>query len=271
MSWDDVVVDKPYSREGENPPCLHRNPKPSWKKCEQQALTHLYVVPSYSQVPPMACRLSRKKMKYRQRMARHAEVGDQLLLSLEDSPESLEELFGGPLAQFIKLSAADSGLDPSQTQDLLVKLMHPLFLKAKAEVSKADNPNWKQAMSGPFTEEFWKAAVKECCTLEGIDAWEIVDQPLCAKILDIIWAFKIKQFPDGLIKGFKGRICARGDQQEEGDDFFETYAPVVQWTTICLMLILEVLLELKSKQGDVTAAFLMHCLDQTSISTVRCY
>ncbi len=33
-------------------------------------------------------------------MARRAEVGDQFLLSLEDSPESLEELFGGPLAQF---------------------------------------------------------------------------------------------------------------------------------------------------------------------------
>ncbi len=108
-------------------------------------------------------------------MAQRAEVGDQFLLSLEDSPESLEELFGGPLAQFIKLSAADSGLDPSQTQDLLVKLLHPLFLKAKAEASKADNPNWKQAMSGPFAEEFWKAAVKEYRMLEGMDAWEIID------------------------------------------------------------------------------------------------
>ncbi len=71
-------------------------------------------------------------------MAQRAEVGDQLLLSLEDSPESLEEPFSGPLAQFIKLSAADSGLDPSQTQDLLVKLVHPFFLKTKAEASKAD-------------------------------------------------------------------------------------------------------------------------------------
>ncbi len=119
----------------------------------------------------------------------------------------LRSFFDGPLAQFIKLSAADSGLDPSQTQDLLVKLVHPLFLKAKAEASKADNPSWKQAMSGPFADEFWKAAVKEYRTLEGMDAWEIVDRPLCAKILDIISAFKIQQFPDGMIKGFKGLIC----------------------------------------------------------------
>eukprot|EP00804_Cyclotella_cryptica_P010681 CCRYP_005472-RA/>CCRYP_005472-RA protein AED:0.35 eAED:0.35 QI:0/0/0/1/0/0/2/0/122 len=33
------------------------------------------------------------------------------------------------------------------------------------------------------------------------------------------------------------------------------YAPVVQWTTIRLMLILEVLLGLKSKQGNITAVF----------------
>jgi hypothetical protein len=78
-------------------------------------------------------------------MAQRAEVGDQFLLSLEDSHESLEDLFCGPLAQFINFSAADSGLDPSQTQDLLLKLVHPLFLKAKAEASKADNLNWKQA------------------------------------------------------------------------------------------------------------------------------
>ena len=44
--------------------------------------------------------------------------------------------------------------------------------------------------------------------------------------------------------------------QLEGIDFFETYAPVVQYTTVRLMLILEVLLGLKSRQGDVTAASL---------------
>jgi hypothetical protein len=86
-------------------------------------------------------------------MAQHAEVGDQFLLSLEDSPESLDELFGGPVAQFIKLSAADSRLGPSQTQNLFVELVHLLFLKAKAK-SNADNPNCKQAMSGPFADEF---------------------------------------------------------------------------------------------------------------------
>ena len=149
-------------------------------------------------------------------------------------------------------------MDLSQISNLLVKMVHPLFLKlkVKAKASKHDNPSWKQAMGGQFAAEFWKAAVKEYQTLKGMDAWEVVDCPLHTKVLDIIWAFKIKHFPDGLIKGFKGCICARGDQQVEGVDFFETYAPVVQWTTIHLMLFHEVLLGLKLKQGDVTAAFL---------------
>jgi hypothetical protein len=30
-------------------------------------------------------------------------------------------------------------------------------------------------MSGQFADEFWKAAAKEYHTLEGMDAWEIVD------------------------------------------------------------------------------------------------
>ena len=61
-----------------------------------------------------------------------------------------------------------------------------------------------------------------------------------------------------LSRSLKLAFCARGDQQRKGIDYFETYAPVVQWTTVRLMLILEVevLLKLKSKQGDITAAFL---------------
>jgi hypothetical protein len=38
--------------------------------------------------------------------------------------------------------------------------------------------------------------------------------------------------------------------------FFETYAPMIQWTTIRLMFVLEILLGLKPMQGNFTCAFL---------------
>ena len=77
-------------------------------------------------------------------------------------------------------------------------------------------------------------------------AWEIVYQYDSMNVIDPTWDFKFKCYPDGLIKKFKNQFCARGDQNLEGIIIFETYAPVVQWKTVQLMFILEVLPGLKS-------------------------
>ena len=174
---------------------------------------------------------------------------------------SVEDILASPLAKFIHLSANHCGYEGTVTE-LVTNWVHPLFLKAKAEASKLDNPNWNQAMNGEFAPEFWDACKVEINTLEGMGAWKVVKKTAEMNVLRSTWAFKIKRYPDGLIKKFKARFCARGDMQIEGVDFFETYAPVVQWTTVRLMLILEVLLDLKSKQGDVTAAFLHSDLEE---------
>ena len=52
-----------------------------------------------------------------------------------------------------------------------------------------------------------------------------------------------------MINILKSRFFASGDQKLEGVNFFETYYPIVQWTNIPIILILDVLLGLKSKQG----------------------
>ena len=129
--------------------------------------------------------------------------------------------------------------------------MHPLFLKAKAAASQEDNPNWRQAMNGNFANEYWEAAVTDIETPESMHGWEVVQLESEMNILKSTWASKLKRYPDGLIKNFKARFCARGDMQLEGINFFETYAPVVQWNTVRLMLILEILLGLKSNQGEL--------------------
>ena len=61
-----------------------------------------------------------------------------------------------------------------------------------------------------------------------MEAWEVVDREEGMNVIDFIWAFKLQRLPDGLIKKYKACFCARGDQQLDGIDFFETYAPVVQ-------------------------------------------
>jgi len=48
----------------------------------------------------------------------------------------------------------------------------------------------------------------------------------------------------------------------EGVNFFETFAPIVNWTTVRLMLILSLVLGLSTKQVDYTAAFVHAPIDK---------
>ena len=73
--------------------------------------------------------------------------------------------------------------------------------------------------------------------------------------------YKVKCYPDGRVKKLKASLCVRGDQQIEGLDYFETYAPVVQWSTIRTQIILSVALKWKSKQVDYELAFLHAALE----------
>ena len=97
-----------------------------------------------------------------------------------------------PLSKFIHFAAMDCGYKGTR-RNLVVNWIHPLFLKAKSEASKEDNPNWWQAMNGPFKVEFWEAAMREVKTLEDMDAWEVVDRTEDMNVLAGTWAFKIKQ------------------------------------------------------------------------------
>ncbi len=86
--------------------------------------------------------------------------------------------------------------------------------------------------------------------------WDLVERLPEMNVLPSTWAFKIKRFPDGSVKKFKARFCARGDRQKEGIDFFETWAPVVQWSIIRIVMVLVATLNLHSVQCDITAAFI---------------
>ena len=100
---------------------------------------------------------------------------------------------------------------------------------------------------------------EELDSLMSMQAFEVVSCPTNLKkgdnIFDITWAFKRKRFPDGSIKKLKARLCARGDQQREGVDQMDTYAPVVSWITVRMLLILSCVLGLKMQQVDYTLAF----------------
>jgi Reverse transcriptase (RNA-dependent DNA polymerase) len=74
-------------------------------------------------------------------------------------------------------------------------------------------------------------------------------------VLKSTWVFKLKRLPDGTPHQYKAQFCVRGDLQIEGIDFFETYAPVVQWSTICMLLVSILTEGWTTQQVDYTNAF----------------
>lgn len=142
-----------------------------------------------------------------------------------------------------------------------VEYLHPLALAARANAD--DNPTWEIAMNGPDRAGYWKAMEVEYFTLESeMDFWDVIEREEWMNVLPSNWAFRCKQFPDGTVRKLKARFCVRGDKQREGIDFFDTYAPVVNWQTVRLMLILSITLGLATKQLDYTAAFVHAPIDK---------
>ena len=85
----------------------------------------------------------------------------------------MEELKKIPLVKFINFSANDYGYSGC-TKDLIVNLVHPLFLQTKAAARKEDNPNCRKAMDGSFVDEYLKTAVTQVESLEAMNSGEVV-------------------------------------------------------------------------------------------------
>ena len=122
---------------------------------------------------------------------------------------------------------------------------------------KEDNPDlfsYDQAMNSEHRNEWINAAAKEIKQLEDLDCWdEIPLEKAKSKVLPGTWVFKVKRAPDGSFKKFKARYCIRGDLQE-GD--FDTFAPVVQFSSVRILLVWSLLLNWTTCSIDFSNAFI---------------
>jgi hypothetical protein len=137
----------------------------------------------------------------------------------------------------------------------IMDIIDPRVYASKASKPDADMPTFQQAMNGPDATEYLNAMKLEIQTLKSQNTWVTVDRPKDKSVLKSTWAFKLKRLPDGTAYRHKARFCARGDMQIEGVDFFETYAPVVMWSTIRLLLSTVLTEGWTTRQVDYTNAF----------------
>ncbi len=87
------------------------------------------------------------------------------------------------------------------------------------------------------------------------------DMPENTKTIMSIWSFKRKRYPDGMLNKHKARLCTHGGMQTWGTNYWETYAPVVNWASVHLLLAVAKIHGLPLKNINFVLAFLQADLE----------
>ena len=122
---------------------------------------------------------------------------------------------------------------------------------------------WKEALKRQDADAWIEAAQREREALERYDTWSIVDRPKRTKVLPHLLVYKVKRDKNGEIDKYKVRCVARGDLQKSGVDFVETFAPVVSFSTIRILVAIAASRGYKLMQMDVRSAYLNGKLNET--------
>jgi hypothetical protein len=112
--------------------------------------------------------------------------------------------------------------------------------------------------------DFVNAMEKEIDDHVRRDHWEIIPRsmmPKDMKTIMSIWSFKRKSLPDGTLNKHKARLCAHGGMQQWGVNYWETYAPVVNWISVRFLLIISEIIGLETKTLNFVLAFPQADLD----------
>ncbi|KAF3684151.1 putative ribonuclease H protein-like [Capsicum annuum] len=98
-------------------------------------------------------------------------------------------------------------------------------------------------------------------SLEKNNTWMLTDLPAGNRALLNKWVFRIKAEPNGK-RRFKARLVVKGYSQRKGIDYDEIFSPVVELTTIRILLSIVTSENLHLEQMDVKTAFLYGDLDK---------
>ena len=138
-------------------------------------------------------------------------------------------------------------------------------------IAFVESSTYQEAIAESYLR-LWKQAIQEelVAHLKN-ETWTIVNRPANKSCIDSRWIFKVQEAKtDGGRGGprFKARLCATGFRQEKDVDYQETFALVVRYGTIRLMLAYAAHEEKEIMQFDVKTAFLYEKLTEETYMEV---
>ncbi|KAK3270667.1 hypothetical protein CYMTET_20947 [Cymbomonas tetramitiformis] len=113
----------------------------------------------------------------------------------------------------------------------------------------------KQAMGAPDADEWMEAIQTELEALvtvkQALMMMDMEDVPPGVRLLDMSLVLKVKLDKHRQLQKRKARVCVRGNKQEYGVDYFDTFAPCTQLSSVRLVIILALNLGLDVYHMDV--------------------
>ena len=81
---------------------------------------------------------------------------------------------------------------------------------------------------------------KELGSLSANEVWDLVELPEGRRIVGSKWVFRTKKDANGAVERYKARLVAQGCSQKYGQDYDETFSPVVRFESIRIVIALAV-------------------------------
>ena len=141
--------------------------------------------------------------------------------------------------------------------------MNELCHQVKSYTTSNEAYKYKQMLQEKDCKDLFNAMLEEIEVHEKHKHWTLInrnDMPTGAKTIMAIWSFKRKRYPDGSLNKHKARLCTRGGQKNWSQDYWDTYAPVVTWASVRLLLIVAKIHQMDSKSIDFVLTFLQEDL-----------
>jgi len=143
-----------------------------------------------------------------------------------------------------------------KTLEMEERMRNPVAFAAEM---MGDIMYFHQAMRQPDSDRFVDALVKEINAHVDHENWEVVtmdEKPEDEELIPAVWAMRRKRnLVTNEITKYKARLNIHGGKQTLGENYWETYAPVVTWFAIRLLIICGIILGWSLRQVDFVMAY----------------
>jgi len=134
---------------------------------------------------------------------------------------------------------------------------------ATTKTRRIHEPNsWAEIMRSPYRAQWIAARDAEFQAMMDRGVWELVDLPPGRKALTPKWVHTVKYDANGDVDRFKARLVIKGFLQVAGQDFVDTFAPVLRLESLRVFAAIVAVLDLETLQLDIKTAFLYADLDE---------